>query len=175
MKAKKNIRSITELDKDQLLEYVGDLSKRWLAHDGLWFLAAEQKYGMDAAIELDGFAWEKFTVIEAKRIMKFLGMESGGGLDALERALDFRLYANINKQSAERPDDKTLIFTMDQCRVQEARKRKNLPDFPCREVGLLEYSNFAKTIDERISTECVFCPPGPHPDDAYCRWRFILE
>ncbi len=175
MNEQKKVRSIMDLDKNQLRKYVRDLSKLWLAHDGLWFLAAEQKYGIESAIELDGLAWEKFTVIEARRIMKFLGMESGGGLDALERALNFRLYANINKQSMERPDDRTLVFTMDQCRVQEARKRKNLPDFPCQEVGLLEYSNFAKTIDERISTECVFCPPRPHPDDAYCRWRFRLE
>jgi hypothetical protein len=175
MNAQKNIRSIKDLDKDQLLEYVRDLSKRWLAHDGLWFLAAEQKFGIEAAIELDGLAWEKFTVIEAQRIMKFLDIKSGGGLDALEAALNFRLYANINKQSAERPDVKTLVFTMDRCRVQEARKRKNLPDFPCKEVGLLEYSNFAKTIDKRIRTECVFCPPGSHPEDAYCRWSFTME
>ncbi len=164
-----------DLNKDQLLDYVRDLSKRWLAHDGLWFLAVEDRYGLETAIELDKLAWEKFTVIEAQRIMKFLDLKAGGGLKALEKALNFRLYANINKQSTEHLDDKTLIFTMNNCRVQEARKKKSLPDFPCKPVGIVEYANFAKTIDEGIRTECVFCPPDAHPEDACCRWRFFME
>lgn len=164
-----------DMSREQLLEYARDLSKRWLAHDGLWFLAVENEYGMETAIELDRRAWEKFTEIEAKRIMRFLGMEKNGGLDALGVALNFRLYANINIQSTERPDDRTLIFTMKTCRVQEARKRKGLPDFPCKPVGLVEYANFAKTIDERIRTECVFCPPDEHPRDAFCRWMFRIQ
>lgn len=169
------IQSPMDFNKEQLMEYMRDLSRRWLAHDGLWFLAVEGKYGMDTAIELDRLAWEKFTVIEAQRIMKLLNMESGGGLDALQVALNFRLYANINIQSIEHPDDKTIIFTMNNCRVQEARKRKNLPDFPCKPIGIVEYENFAKIIDERIKTECVFCPPDSHPEKAYCQWRFTIE
>jgi hypothetical protein len=174
MAKKGPISTPNDLNKKQLMEYVRDLSKRWLAHDGLWFLAVEQKYGMDAAIEMDKKAWEKFTVLEAQRIMNMLDMKPGGGLDALQRALFFRLYANINVQTSERPDEKTLLFTMNRCRVQEARKRKNLPDFPCKSVGIVEYVNFAQTIDERIKTECVFCPPDPCPEKAYCRWRFTI-
>jgi len=163
-----------DLSREQLLEYARDLSKRWLAHDGLWFLAVEDEFGIETALELDRRAWEKFTVLEAKRIMRLLGIEQGGGLDALEVALNFRLYANINEQSIERPDERSLLFTMKTCRVQEARKRKGLPDFPCKPVGLVEYANFAKTIDERIRTECVFCPPDEHPEDAFCRWMFRI-
>ena len=174
MSGKSLPRRPEDLSREQLLEYARDLSKRWLAHDGLWFLAVEDEFGIDTALELDRRAWEKFTVLEAKRIMRLLGIEQGGGLDALEVALNFRLYANINEQSIERPDERSLLFTMKTCRVQEARKRKGLPDFPCKPVGLVEYANFAKTIDERIRTECVFCPPDEHPEDAFCRWMFRI-
>jgi hypothetical protein len=64
---------------------------------------------------------------------------------------------------------------MENCRVQAARKRKNLPDFPCKPVGILEYTYFAKTIDPRIETRCISCPPDPHPEEYYCSWEFRIK
>jgi hypothetical protein len=152
-----------------------DAAKNWLAHDGLWFLAAEEALGMEAAIQLDASAWEQFTVIEAKRIVRRLGIEPGGGLEALEKALGYRLYAYLNVQEAIQVDERTLVFRMNDCRVQAARKRKGLPDFPCKSVGLVEYAGFARAIDPRIHTRCIACPPDPHPDDYWCAWEFTLE
>ena len=165
---------IDEFTNAELKDFVADLAKRWLAHDGLWFQAVEEKYGMDAAIEADKKAWEKFTVIEAKRIKTMLGLPENGGLEALEKALEFRLYAFINKQETVWRDEKTLEFRMKECRVQSARKRKQLPDFPCKPVGLVEYSGFAATIDSRIKTRCICCPPDAHPDEYHCAWEFSI-
>ena len=164
-----------DMNKEEILGLLGDAAKNWLAHDGLWFQAVEQKFGMDAAIELDGKAWEKFTQIEAQRIMKRLNMQPGGGIPALIQALKFRLYAYINRQAIVETSDTHCIFRMESCRVQDARKRKNLPDFPCKPVGILEYTFFAKTIDPRITTRCIACPPDPHPDEYYCSWEFRIE
>lgn len=166
---------IGDLSKEQLLELLADNAKRWLAHDGLWFQAVERAHGLEEAIALDAEAWEKFTVIEARRIMSFLGLGDNGGLDALAQALKFRLYALINEQEILRPDERTLVFRMNNCRVQEARKRKGLPDFPCQPVGLVEYAGFARTIDPRIRTCCLACPPGEHPEEFYCAWEFTLD
>ena len=61
--------------------------------------------------------------------MTTFNIPAGGGLEALERALNLRLYAVINSQRTEWSDDrKRLHFFMDVCRVQEARRRKGLPD-----------------------------------------------
>lgn len=169
------IDNINELTKEQLIEFIGDLSKRWLAHDGLWFQAVEKKYGMDAAIEADAAAWEKFTVIEANRIKQFLGLPENGGLEALEVALKFRLYAFLNKQEILRPEPNKLIFRMVDCRVQSARERKKMDFFPCKPVGMVEYSGFARTIDSRISTRCICCPPDELEQGSYCAWEFTLQ
>jgi hypothetical protein len=64
---------------------------------------------------------------------------------------------------------------MNDCRVQSARKRKGLPDFPCKPVGIAEYAYFAHTIDDRIRTEVICCPPDDHPEEYYCAWLFNLE
>lgn len=149
-------------------------AKNWLAHDGCWFLAAEERLGLEVAIELDARAWERFAAAEARRLMEVFGIPAGGGLEALERALSLRMYALVNEQHAEWSDDRTrLRFVMDRCRVQEARRRKGLPDFPCRPVGEVEFTAFARTVDRRIVTTCVHCPPDA-PPGAACAWEFTV-
>lgn len=174
-KAKDVFETIEDLSREELVAFIRDLSKRWLAHDGLWFQAAEQNYGMEAAIELDRMAWEKFTVIEAKRIMKLLDLPQRGGLTALARALKFRLYAFVNEQEIIWVNPHKLIFQMNNCRVQSARQRKQMPDFPCKSVAIVEYTEFARTIDPRIKTTCIACPPDEHPSEYFCAWEFTLE
>jgi hypothetical protein len=166
---------IDNLPKEQLLKVIDTYAKAWQAMDGAYFLALEKKYGMEKAIEMDKEAWKIFSPIEARRIMKEFDIPPDSGLKSLEQALQYRVYARLNKQSFEWTDKNTLHFTMNECRVQVARNRKGLPDFPCKQVGEIEYSYFATTVDPRIKTRCIFCPPEEHPDDAYCRWEFTIE
>lgn len=165
----------TEMTQQQLRDQLAELAKRWLAMDGLWFQAAERKYGMDAAIELDKEAWKRFSPIEAKRIMKSLGIEPGGGLDALETCLGYRCYAYINTQEITRPSSDKLVLKMVACRVQDARDRKNMPPFPCKQVGIIEYQTFAEAIDPRIEVLCLACPPDEQERDFWCAWEFTLK
>ncbi len=162
------------LPPETLVGMLEDAAKNWLAHDGLWFQAAEAHCGLETAIGLDAQAWHEFSAVEARRIMQRHSIAPGGGLEALQTALAYRLYAYLNAQEAVRVDERTLIFHMCSCRVQEARMRKGLPDFPCRPVGLVEYEGFARTIDPRIRTRCLACPPAPHPAEFWCAWEFTL-
>jgi hypothetical protein len=164
----------SDMNKREIMDLLTDASKNWLAHDGLWFRAVEERFGMETALELDKIAWEKFTVIEAKRIMKRLDIPAGGGIPSLIQALKFRLYAFINVQEVLEVSDNRCIFRMNRCRVQEARQRQGLPDFPCKSVGIVEYSGFAGTIDPRIQTRCITCPPDPHPPNVWCAWEFYI-
>jgi len=162
------------LPKEELIRIIVDDAKNWLAHDGLWFQAVEKADGLEKAISADTEAWEKFTVIEAKRIMARLGLAPGGGLKALEECLKHRLYARLNSQKFELLNEKRAVFRMLDCRVQSARKKKGLPDFPCKSVGLVEYAGFARTVDPRIETRCIACPPDKHPAEYWCGWEFTL-
>jgi hypothetical protein len=163
-----------DLTREDLEGMLCDAALNWLAHDGLWFLAVEEKLDLESAIELDMKAWESFTVIEAKRIMKRHGIDEGGGIPALAKALGLRLYAFINEQEIVEQSEEHLVFRMNDCRVQSARKKKGLSDFPCKPVGLVEYAGFASTIDPGLETRCISCPPDDHPDDWYCTWEFRL-
>jgi len=162
---------LEDLSREDLIELVEMYAKNWLAHDGCWFLAAEEKFGLETAIELDTRAWACFSPLEARRIMQAFGIAEGGGLEALEKALDYRLYASINRQAAERVSGDTLRFRMVECRVQQARQRKGLPPFPCKSVGLVEYAQFARAVDPGIETTCVHAPPDA-VTDSFCEWEF---
>jgi len=162
------------MSREELIAVIVDDAKNWLAHDGLWFQAVENMFGMDAAMDADREAWRYFTVIEAKRIMERLGMKPGGGIPALVTCLQHRLYARLNLQESTEITADRAVFRMLDCRVQSARKRKGLDDFPCKSVGIVEYAEFAKAIDPRITTKCIACPPDSHPEEFWCAWEFTL-
>ncbi len=170
-----NLNPYADMSREELLKALKMFAKNWLAHDGCWFLAAEAEHGMETAIRLDELAWDRFAVTEARRIVKGYGLPENGGLEALEKALSLRMYAVINEQHIEWSEDRTrLRFFMDICRVQETRRRKGLPDFPCKSVGILEFSAFARTVDPRIRCTCLHCPPDA-PEGLYCGWEFTID
>lgn len=168
-----NYDNLLALSKDELIALIEIYSKNWLAMDGVWFQAVERKYGMDEAMLLDAEAWKSFTVIEALKIKKFLHLPEQAGLTGLAKALSFRLYANINRDEITIRDN-TLLYRTLECRVQNARSRKQMELHPCKPVGMIEYSEFARTIDERITCECLSCFPDISDDTCCCSWLFTL-
>ncbi|MBN1964091.1 MAG: hypothetical protein JW910_05560 [Anaerolineae bacterium] len=166
--------NLDDLTREQLITLLEVYAKNWLAHDGNWFLAVEERFGIETAIELDTRAWERFSPVEAGRIMREFGIEHGGGLEALAAALPYRLYGRVNEQRLWWDEDGALRYEMVACRVQQARRRKGLPDFPCKPVGIVEYTEFARTVDPRLRVECLACPPDP-VGEQFCAWRFTLE
>ncbi|MEA3437957.1 MAG: DUF6125 family protein [Thermodesulfobacteriota bacterium] len=166
--------SLLNMPKESLLELLHTVGVNWLANDGVWFQAVEFESGMNDAKRCNDSCWAHFSPFEAWSIKKYLDLPQNPGLEGLKKALGFRLYARINTQSFidEGPD--SFIFQMNECRVQYARKRKGLDDYPCKSGGMVEYTYFARSIDPRIKTECIGCPPDEHPDEWYCAWRFKI-
>lgn len=171
----KTATSLKELNKEELFSLLQIYAKNWLAHDGCWFLSIEEKYGMKEAIDIDRESWRKFTIVEAKRLIDFLDLGINSGIEGLARSLKFRLYSTINEDEIKIVDEYTLLYYVKTCRVQSARRKKGMDDFPCDSVGIVEYSLYAKTIDSRFKTECISCPPNISENNYYCIWKFSLS
>jgi len=167
-------KPLLDLPDDTLESLKNAIAVNWLANDGVWFQAIETSHSMTEAKSCNDACWARFSPFEANSIKRLISLEDQPGLDGLKQALQFRLYASINKQSIIHESDNSFIFQMNECRVQYARKKKGLADYPCKSAGIIEYPSFASTIDSRIQTECIGCPPDDHPDDWYCAWRFTL-
>lgn len=166
---------LLDLPSDKLEELKSAVAVNWLATDGVWFQAVEFSRGMNDAKRCNDSCWGQFSPIEAWSVKRLLNLPEDSGLNGLKKALNYRLYANINKQSVVEETENSFIFRMDDCRVQSARKRKGLDDYPCKSGGLVEYTSFAEAIDSRITTECICCPPDPHPDSYFCAWKFSIK
>ncbi len=165
---------LLNMPREKLLQLFKDIGVNWLANDGVWFQAVEFSNGMYDAKRCNDSCWTRYSHFEAWSIKRFLGLPEKPGLEGLKRALNFRMYASINVQSTIEESSNSLVFQMNDCRVQAARKRQGLDDYPCKSAGLVEYSRFASAIDSRIKTECIGCPPDPHPEEWYCAWRFTI-
>ncbi|MEO0036248.1 MAG: hypothetical protein RLZZ501_2271 [Pseudomonadota bacterium] len=166
--------ALVDLPAERQQALLTALAVNWLVLDGVWFQALEQGEGMDVAKQVNDACWARFSPLEAARIKAMAGLPEAGGLETLARAFADRLYGVINEQEVFFEADGALVMRMTQCRVQNARKRKGLADYPCKSGGVVEYTTFARTVDPRIRCECIACPPDPHPDGWFCAWRFRL-
>lgn len=166
---------LLEMEPEKLDGLKTRMAKNWLVGDGVWFQTIEKAEGMNEAKRCNDSCWAHFSPFEAHSIRQLLGLPQNPGLEGLKKALGFRVYACINSQSVVDETDESFVFQMNKCRVQDARKRKGLDDYPCKSAGLVEYSYFSRAIDSRIQTECIGCPPDIHPPDWYCAWKFILR
>jgi len=167
-------KALLDLPQDSLNALKESVALNWLAGDGVWFQAVEFSRGMFDAKRCNDSCWSRFSPFEAWSVKRFLDLPENPGLEGLKKALAFRLYATINRQSILDETPTSFIFQMNECRVQSARKRKGLDDYPCKSGGMAEYPTFAESIDPGIKTECIGCPPDGHPEEWFCAWRFYL-
>lgn len=125
-----NDAALSVLSRDELEQLVSIYAKNWLAMDGYWFQAVERKRGMDEAMEHDVAVWQGFTRTEARRIRALLRLPEQAGLDGLEKALAYRMYARINRDEIIREGDDALVYRTLECYVQRARAEKGMPYHP---------------------------------------------
>lgn len=166
--------TIESMSRDELVALLQIYAKSLVALDGTWFQSLEREEGMDAAMHHDREAWRRFSPTEARRIKALLDLPEHAGLEGLARALPLRSQAAANEGECVWEGD-ALVYRITDCRVQNARARKGMGFHPCKSVGLLEYGEFARAIDERIACECVSCYPDVTDATCNCAWRFCLR
>ena len=166
--------ALRSLSREQLMALLVCDAKNWLAMDGYWFQSVERRSGMDAAMFHDLEAWRGFTVTEARRLKKLLGLPDRPGLEGLAAALPLRLNSRCSPWELRWTEDGRLIFRHTGCTVQDARTAKGMPLHPCRPVGEAEFAGFARTIDDRITCRCLSCYPDVADESCACAWEFTL-
>jgi len=143
------------------------------AVDGLYYLGIEERFGTEAATEIDAFVWQVMGKIEARRLKKLLGL--GNSLDEMVKGLKFSGWAmDLEDKEWEYLPDKVILRNVE-CRVQNTRIKDGLPVFPCKKVRFGYLKAFAKEFDPKIMVDCVQCPPDDLAPGRWCDWTFSLE
>jgi Family of unknown function (DUF6125) len=168
-------RVLMSKTNEELVALLQDIARTWLTADALWLQALESRFDAGRAKLVNDFCWSTFARMEAFKIREFLELPPRGGLKALEKALQFRIYSCIIDYEVSWENENTLIWKILGCRVQNMGRQKGMDFYPCKSAGVVEYSRFAQGIDPAIRTECVTCPPDPAPEEVICAWKFTVR
>jgi hypothetical protein len=166
--------TLARMPAEKLLDYFFLQIRNLWRVDGLYFLGIEQKFGTEAATEIDAGVWKAMAKIEAKGLQRMFQVGENPDVPTIIELLRKSSWALDQPFKTVEVSEKRAMLSMDKCRTQEARLSKGLGEFPCRKVRFGYLRNFAKTLNPNVEVNCLICPPDTHPKDLWCKWEFKL-
>jgi Family of unknown function (DUF6125) len=164
---------LKELDGDKYADLTFTHLRNMWAVDGLYYLGIEERFGTEAATEIDATVWKIMGKIEGRKLKRLLDL--GSDLDSMIKGLKFSGWTmDLDDKEWETVDDGILLRTIN-CRIQNARIKDDLDVFPCKVVRWGFLKAFAKVFNENIEVQCDQCPPDKLEEGKWCEWKFIIS
>jgi len=171
--AKEDYEMLAKMPTETLLDLFYMHVKNIWRCDGLYFLGIEEKFGTEAATQIDTNCWKVLGKVEARELKNLLRIEKND-IPSLMYALRNTSWSLYQEEKQIEASSSKGVYRVVKCRVQETRIGRSLRIFPCKNVRFSYLRSFTEEFNPRIKASCRVCPPDERPKGVWCEWEFTL-